>query len=386
MKLPVFMDYHSTTPVDPRALESMLPYFCEHFGNPASKSHPVGWKAQEAVDVARKHIAALIGADESEIIFTSGATESNNLAIMGVAQAYSERGNHIITQATEHKGVLDVCKALEKRGFEITVLPVDKVGWVNPQDVKNAIKPNTILCSIMHINNELGTVQSIGEIGAICHAAGVLFHTDAAQSIAKVDFDVEKLQVDLVGLTSHKMYGPKGIGALYVRRKNPQVSLQPIIHGGGHERGLRSGTLNVPAIVGFGETAKYSKTEFPRDAERITMLRKLLEQKLFAGLDDLHINGAADRHPGNLNIAFGGVAGEGLLLALRDICVSSGSACTSAAMKPSYVLKATGLSDALSYSSIRFGLGRYTTEEEVDFVAGYVIEQIKKLRAQNSAK
>ena len=374
--MPVFMDYHSTTPCDPAVLDRMLPYFTQDFGNAASRSHAWGWKAEAAVEVARQHVADLIGAHSTEVIFTSGATESNNLALQGM------RGE-IITQATEHKAVLDVCAALEKNGCRVIVLKTDRHGRVDPEDVQRALTPQTVLVSVMHVNNEIGTVQPLAEIGAICRAAGVLLHTDAAQGLSVLPLDVQ--HVDLASLSAHKMYGPKGVGALYVRRKNPRVALQPLVLGGGHERGLRSGTLNVPGIVGFGEAARLAKATQVAEAARLGALTSRLQQALFAGLDDISLNGPiVGRHPGNLNVAFGGVEGERLILSLRDLAVSSGSACTSASMRPSHVLQAIGVSDALSHSSIRFGLGRYNNEADVDTVASMVIEQVRKLRRKDS--
>ena len=374
--MPVFMDYHSTTPCDPAVLDRMLPYFTQDFGNAASRSHAWGWKAEAAVEVARQQVADLIGANPTEVIFTSGATESNNLALHGV------RGE-IITQATEHKAVLDVCAALEKNGCRVVVLKTDRQGRVDPDDVQRALTPQTVLVSVMHVNNEIGTVQPLAEIGAICRAAGVLLHTDAAQGLSVLPLDVQ--HVDLASLSAHKMYGPKGVGALYVRRKNPRVALQPLVLGGGHERGLRSGTLNVPGIVGFGEAARLAKATQVAEAARLGALTARLQQALFAGLDDISLNGPiVGRHPGNLNVAFGGVEGERLILSLRDLAVSSGSACTSASMRPSHVLQAIGVSDALSHSSIRFGLGRYNNEADVDTVASMVIEQVRKLRRKDS--
>jgi cysteine desulfurase len=382
MKTPIYMDYHATTPVDPQVLEAMLPYFTETFGNAASRSHVFGWTAEEAVNEARASIAKLIGAKKpKEIVFTSGATESNNLALKGVAHFYRKKGNHIITTVIEHKAVLDTCKRLEKDGFEITYLPVDTSGLVDPAAVEAAIKDSTILVSVMLANNEIGTIQPIKEIGAITRKRGVLLHTDAVQGIGKTPFDVEAFNVDLASLTAHKIYGPKGIGALYVRRTRPRVRLQAEIDGGGHEFGMRSGTLNVPSIVGFGKACAILADGWKDEAKRLRTLRNRLLDKLKAGLDQVTVNGSFEhRLPNNLNISFGFVEGESLIMALKEIAVSSGSACTSASLEPSYVLHAMGISDDMAHSSLRFGLGRFTTEEEVDYVAGRVIEAVKRLR------
>ena len=381
-KLPIFMDYHSTTPTDPRVVEAMLPYFTEKFGNAASRNHPFGWAAEEAVDVARERIAALIGAQsEKEIVFTSGATESNNLAIKGVAEFYKDKGNHIITTVIEHKAVLDTCKRLESEGFEVTYLGVGKDGLIRLDELRAAITDKTILVSIMLANNEIGTVQPMEEIGKITRERGVLLHTDAVQGVGKVDFDVQKMNVDLVSMTAHKMYGPKGVGALYVRRSKPRVRISAQMDGGGHERGNRSGTLNVPGIVGFGMAAKIMKEEGKAESIRMIALRDRLHKKLLANLDETYLNGsAAHRLPGNLNVSFAFVEGEAMMMAIKDVAVSSGSACTSASLEPSYVLRALGVGDELAHSSIRFGLGRFNTEEEVDYVADLVIEKVKKLR------
>ena len=382
MQLPIYMDYHATTPVDPRVLETMMPYFTLKFGNAASRSHAFGWTAEEAVNVAREKVAALIGAkNPKEIVFTSGATESDNLAIKGVAEFYKEKGNHIITSVIEHKAVLDTCKRLEKQGYEVTYLPVDKLGMVSPDDVANAITDKTILVSIMLANNEVGTVQPIRKIGEITRARGVLFHSDAVQGIGKVAFDVEADNVDLASITAHKMYGPKGAGALYVRRSKPRVRITAQMDGGGHELGMRSGTLNVPGIVGLGRAAELMKEDGPRENFRIAGLRDRLYTKLTDKLDAIQLNGhATERLPGNLNVSFSFVEGEALLMAIKDVACSSGSACTSASLEPSYVLHAMGIGDDLAHSSIRFGLGRFTTEEEVDYVANLVIEKVNKLR------
>ncbi|MCS6883931.1 MAG: IscS subfamily cysteine desulfurase [Acidobacteriota bacterium] len=381
MKLPIYMDNHATTPVDPRVFEAMKPYFLEHFGNAASRNHVFGWQAEEAVELARQQIAQLIGATAKEIIFTSGATESNNLAIKGVAEMYKERGNHIITAVTEHKAVLDSCKRLEKYGYRVTYLPVDKYGLIDPDDVKRAITDKTILISIMTANNEIGVIQPIEEIGRIAREHSVLMHTDAVQAIGKIPFNVNSMNVDLVSLTAHKIYGPKGIGALYVRRKNPRVQLVPLIDGGGHERGMRSGTLNVPAIVGFGKAAEIAMAEMPQEAERLRRLRDRLRDGILEAIPEVYVNGhPTKRLPGNLNMSFAYVEGESLLMGIKDVAVSSGSACTSASLEPSYVLKALGLGEDLAHSSIRFGIGRFNTEEEIDFTIDQVVSAVTKLR------
>jgi len=381
IKLPIYMDYHATTPVDPRVVDAMLPYFTEHFGNAASRNHPFGWEAEEAVDKGRKQVADLIGANAKEIVFTSGATESNNLAIKGVAEMYREKGNHIITCVTEHKATIDTCKHLEKDGYRVTYLPVQKDGLISFDALKAAIGDKTILISIMTANNEIGVIQPIAEIGAIAKAKGILFHTDAVQAVGKVPFNVNDLKVDLVSISAHKMYGPKGVGALYVRRRNPRVLLASQIDGGGHERGMRSGTLNVPGIVGFGKAAELCRTEMTADTARLLALRERLNKKLHDGLDEIYINGSmTHRLPHNLNISFAYVEGESLLMGINDVAVSSGSACTSASLEPSYVLKALGAGDDLAHSSIRFGLGRWTTEEEVDYVADKLITVVTRLR------
>ena len=382
LKVPIFMDNHATTPVDPRVLDDMLPYFTTKFGNAASRSHRFGWEAEEAVDFARERIARLIGAkDSKEIVFTSGATESDNLAIKGAAEFYKDKGNHVVTTVTEHKAVLDTCKRLEKQGYEVTYLGVAKDGRVDPDDVKRAITDKTILVSIMLANNEIGTVQPLAEIGKITRARGVLFHSDAVQGIGKVDFDVQDMNVDLASLTAHKIYGPKGIGALYVRRSKPRVRLVAQMDGGGHERGMRSGTLPVPLIVGFGRACDIMAQEGRAEADRIAALRERLRARIMARLDEVYINGSVEhRLPGNLNISFNFVEGEGLMMAIKDVAVSSGSACTSASLEPSYVLRALGVGDELAHSSIRFGLGRFNTEEEVDYVGDLMIEKVNRLR------
>jgi cysteine desulfurase len=382
VKLPIYMDYHATTPVDPRVVEAMLPYFNETFGNAASRSHVFGWKAEEAAEAAREQVAGLIGAEGAkEIVITSGATESDNLAIKGVAEFYREKGNHIVTTVVEHKAVLDTCKRLEKQGFEVTYLPVDKFGMVDPDDVKKALNERTILVSVMLANNEVGTVQPLAEIGKLTRERGVLFHSDAVQGVGKVDFDVVKMNVDLASLTAHKMYGPKGVGALYVRRSRPRVRLVAQLDGGGHERGMRSGTLNVPGIVGFGRAAQIMRQEGRDESARIFRQRERMRERLFAAVDDVHLNGHPEKRlPGNLNVAFNYVEGEAMMMAIKDVAVSSGSACTSASLEPSYVLRSMGVDEENAHSSIRFGLGRFTTDEEVDYVADLVISKVKKLR------
>ena len=379
------MDCHSTTPVDPRVLEAMLPYFGERFGNAASKSHSFGWKAEEAVEEAREEVARLIGATAREIVWTSGATESDNLAVKGVARFHAAKGRHLVTTAIEHKAVLDSMAALARDGFEVTVLPVGREGIVDPEAVRAAIRPDTVLVSVMHANNEVGTVQPLEEIGRITREKGVLLHTDAVQSLGRIPFDVEALQADLVSLSAHKMYGPKGVGALYVRRR-PRARLVAQIDGGGHERGYRSGTLNVPGIVGFGRAAVLAREELLVEAPRLLALRERLRRAILAGLDRVTVNGSLEhRLPGNLNLSFAHVEGEALLIAMKDVAVSSGSACTSASLEPSYVLRAMGVPDDLAHSSIRFGLGRFNTEEEVDHVARVVIEKATRLREMSPA-
>jgi cysteine desulfurase len=381
VKLPIYMDNHATTRTDPRVVEEMLPYFTEKFGNAASRNHEFGWLAEQAVEQARERIAKLIGATSKEIIFTSGATESNNLAIKGVAEMYKEKGNHIITQAIEHKAVLDTCKRLEKYGFRVTYLPVQKDGRIDLDDLKRAMDDKTILVTIMSANNEIGALQPIREIGALCHERGVLFHTDAVQAIGKVPFNVIQDNIDLASLTAHKLYGPKGVGALYVRRKNPRVQLVAQIDGGGHERGMRSGTLNVPGIVGFGKACALASEGMAEEAVKLAGLRDRLKDAIMGQLDEVYINGSVEhRLPGNLNISFAYVEGESLLMGINDIAVSSGSACTSATLEPSYVLKALGAGDDLAHSSIRFGIGRFNTQAEVDYVAERVVDTVKRLR------
>jgi cysteine desulfurase len=381
VKLPIYMDNHATTPMDPRVLEEMLPYFMEKFGNAASRNHSFGWAAEEGVETARERIAKLVGATTKEIIFTSGATESDNLAIKGVAEMYREKGNHIITAVTEHKAVLDTCKRLEKYGYRVTYMPVQKDGLIDLDDLKRAMDDKTILVTIMYANNEIGVIQPVVEIGKLCHERGVIFHTDATQAIGKVPVDVVKQNIDLASISGHKMYGPKGVGALYVRRKNPRVQVSAIIDGGGHERGMRSGTLNVPSIVGLGKACAIAQEEMAQESCRLAGLRNRLRDRIMGKLDEVYINGSMDhRLPGNLNISFAYVEGESLLMGINDIAVSSGSACTSATLEPSYVLKALGTGDDLAHSSIRFGIGRFNTEAEVDYVADRVIETVERLR------
>jgi cysteine desulfurase len=380
MKLPIYLDNNATTPVDPRVLETMIPFFLEDFGNAASKSHFFGWKAEEAVDYAREQVANLINANSKEIIFTSGATESNNLALKGVFEMYAEKGNHIITVSTEHKAILDACKHLERSGAEITYLPVGSDGLITLDQIEQAVKPNTILISVMYGNNELGVIQPIKEIGAFCKSKGILFHTDATQAVGKIEVDVIKDGIDLLSFTAHKMYGPKGVGALYVRRKNPRVKVTAQMDGGGHERGMRSGTLNVPGIVGFGKACEIAKEEMQVEAVRLEKLRNKLENSLLE-LEESYVNGSTvNRLPHTTNISFKYVEGEGLMMGIKDIAVSSGSACTSASLEPSYVLKNLGLDDELAHSSIRFGLGRFTTEEEINFTIDCVKTAVNKLR------
>jgi len=380
LKLPIYMDYHATTPVDPRVLDAMLPYFREDFGNAASRSHSFGWHAEEAVEKAREEVAKLIGASGKEIVWTSGATESDNLAIKGAAEFYKDRGNHIITAATEHKAVLDTCKRLEKQGFVVTYLPVERDGRVNPKALTAAMTDKTIVVSIMLANNEIGTLNPVEEIGEVVKARGAIFHIDAVQGAGKIPFDVNRSRADLVSLSAHKMYGPKGIGALYVRRK-PRVRLTPIIDGGGHERGMRSGTLNVPGIVGFAKAAELCRLEMEEEGRRVLALRERLRKGIEARVRNVSVNGSLEhRLPGNLNISFAFVEGEAMMMALKDVAVSSGSACTSASLEPSYVLRALGVGEEMAHSSIRFGLGRFTTEEEVDYVVGLVADKVKKLR------
>jgi cysteine desulfurase len=381
VKLPIYMDNHATTPLDPRVLEAMMPYLTNTFGNAASRNHQFGWLAEEGVERGRDQVAKLIGATAKEIVFTSGATESDNLAIKGVAEMYREKGNHIITQVTEHKAVLDTCKRLEKYGYRVTYLPVQKDGLIDLDDLKRAIDDKTILVTIMAANNEIGVLQPIREIGKICREKGVLFHTDAVQAVGKVPFDVNKDNIDLASISAHKIYGPKGVGALYVRRKNPRVQLAPSIDGGGHERGMRSGTLNVPGIVGLGAACEIAMKDMPEESQKLQALRDRLRDNIIHNLDEVYINGSWEhRLPQSLNISFAYVEGESLLMGINDIAVSSGSACTSATLEPSYVLKALGTGDDLAHSSIRFGIGRFNTQAEVDYVGDRVVETVKRLR------
>ena len=391
----IYMDNHATTPLDPRVLEAMMPYFTETFGNAASRSHGYGWEAEKAAEAGREQIARLINAKAKEIIFTSGATESDNLAIKGVVEFYKDKGNHVITGAIEHKAVLDTCKALERKGLAtVTYLPVDKSGRVDPDDVRRAITDKTVLVSIMFANNEIGTIHPIAEIGRVAREKGVLFHTDATQGVGKLPLEVEAMNIDLLSMSAHKMYGPKGIGALYVRAKGPRVRLTPVIDGGGHERGFRSGTLNVPGIVGFGKACELCREGMADEGQRLLGLRERLREGLFSQLDDIFLNGhPVHRLPGNLNVSFAYVEGESLLMGLNGsthpiavaeseppIAVSSGSACTSATLEPSYVLKALGVGDDLAHTSIRFGLGRFNTAEEVDYVTNRVVREVRRLR------
>jgi len=381
VKLPIYFDNHATTQVDPRVVQAMLPYFTEKFGNAASRNHPFGWAGEEAVENARTQVASLIGATPKEIIFTSGATESDNLMIKGVAEMYREKGNHIITQAIEHKAVLDTCKRLEKDGFEVTYLPVQRDGRVDPEDVRKAITPKTILITIMYANNEIGVINPIAEIGKIAKERGIFFAVDGVQAVGKIPVDVQTDNIDLLAISAHKIYGPKGVGALYVRRRNPRVQLSAIIDGGGHERGMRSGTLNVPGIVGLGAACEIAQKEMTEEAARLRKLRDRLKAGLETKLDEVFINGSMEhRLPHNLNMSFAYVEGESLLMGINDIAVSSGSACTSATLEPSYVLKALGVGEDLAHTSIRFGLGRFNTEEEVDYVTDKMVTVVTKLR------
>ena len=383
MKIPVYLDHHATTPVDPRVLEAMLPYFGEKFGNAASRSHAFGWEAEAAVDEAREQVAQIIGAaSPREIVFTSGATESDNLAIKGVAEAYGDKGNHIVTCSTEHRAVLDSCKALERRGFRVTYLGVDRYGTVRLDQLREAVTDKTVLISVMAANNEIGTVQPIREIGQLAKEKGVVYHCDATQGVGKIPMSVEEMGIDLLSLSGHKIYGPKGVGVLYVRSKRPKVRVSPIIDGGGHERGMRSGTLNVPGIVGLGKACQISMHELTREAARLQQLRARLKDGIFGQLDEVYVNGhPTERLPGNLNVSFAHVEGESLMMALKEIAVSSGSACTSAALEPSYVLRALGIPEELAHTAIRFGLGRFNTEEEVDYAIRRVVEEVTRLRA-----
>lgn len=380
LKLPIYLDNNATTPMDPRVLEAMLPYFTEHFGNAASRNHAFGWKAEEAVDYAREQIAALIHADAKEIIITSGATESNNLALKGVFEMYAEKGNHFITVETEHKAILDTCKHLEKQGAEVTYLKTAEDGLITVEQVAEAIRPNTVMVSVMYANNEIGVIQPIREITKLCKSKGILFHTDATQAVGKIPVDVMADGIDLMSFSGHKMYGPKGVGVLYVRRKNPRVKVTAQMDGGGHERGMRSGTLNVPGIVGLGQACEICRNEMAADTARISGMRDRLEKELLT-LEESYINGNTEhRLPHITNMSFKYVEGEGLIMGVKNIAVSSGSACTSASLEPSYVLKALGLDDELAHSSLRFGLSRFTTDEEIDYAIGHVREAVLKLR------
>ncbi len=381
MRLPIYMDNHATTPLDPRVLEAMMPYLTDKFGNAASRNHSFGWEAEEAAEKGRKQIADLIGATPKEIVFTSGATESDNIALKGAAEMYAEKGNHIITTTIEHKAILDSASWLEQRNIEVTYLPVSPDGLIDLEQLERAMTDRTILVSVMAANNEIGTVQPIREIGALTRKRGILFHTDAVQAAGKIRLDVDEMQIDIMSLSGHKIYGPKGIGALYVRRRNPRVRLTPVVHGGGHERGMRSGTLNVPGIVGFGKACEICAGEMESENARLRALRDRLKERIMGQLDEVYVNGSMEhRLPNNLNISFAYVEGESLMMGMKDIAVSSGSACTSASLEPSYVLKALGVGEELAHSSIRFGLGRFNTEEEVDYVAAKVVENVKRLR------
>ena len=381
MKLPIYMDNHSTTSCDPRVVDAMLPFFTEKFGNSASRNHSFGWEAEEAVDQARRGIAKLIHADAKEIVFTSGATESDNLALKGVVEMYKEKGDHVITSSTEHRAVIDAAKSLEKKGVRVTYLPVDKTGMINPDDVRDAITDKTILISIMLANNEIGTIHPVQEIGKIAKEKGVLFHCDATQGVGKIPVNASEMGIDLMSFTSHKIYGPKGIGALYVRRKAPRVRLVPMIDGGGHERGMRSGTLPVPLIAGFGKAVELCEQEMPTESVRIQGLRDRLQAGITDALEAVYLNGhPTERLPGNLNLSFAYVEGEALLMGVKEIALSSGSACTSATLEPSYVLRALGVGSDLAHSSIRFGLGRFSTPEEVDYTIDRMIKAVNHLR------
>ena len=381
LKLPIYLDHNATTPVDPRVLEVMLPYFQEKFGNAASRNHRFGWDAEKAIDKARQQVATLIGANEKEIIWTSGATESNNLAIKGVAEMYGDQGKHIITALHEHKAVIDPCKRLQRKGYDVTWLEPGLDGVIRASQVAEAMRDDTILVSIMWANNEIGTINEVPQIGRLCKEKGVLFHTDATQAVGKIPVDVNAAGVDLLSASAHKIYGPKGVGCLYVRRRKPRVRLVPIIDGGGHERGMRSGTLNVPGIAGMGQAAELCGNEMATESSRLKALRDKLENQITSQLDRVAINGSLDeRIPSTTNISFPYVEGESLMMAIKEIAVSSGSACTSASLEPSYVLKSLGVGDELAHSSLRFGLGRLTTEEEIDYTIDKVIRGVRKLR------
>ena len=381
LKLPIYLDNNATTPVDPRVLEAMLPYLREHFGNAASKSHSFGWKAEEAVEIAREQVGRLIGAAGKDIVLTSGATESDNLAIKGVVEMYREKGNHVITCLTEHKAVLDTCKYLETQGAEITWLKPDETGRVTAEQVAEAITDRTVLITLMMANNEIGTLHPIADIGRVAKERGVIFHSDATQAVGKLPIDVEEMGIDMLSLSAHKIYGPKGVGALYVRRRNPRVRLACQMHGGGHERGMRSGTLNVPGVVGMGAAAEICGREMAAEAERLSGLRDRLHEAITAGLDYVTLNGhPTERLPNTLNLSFAYVEGEALMMKIKDVAVSSGSACTSASLEPSHVLRAMGVAEDLAHSSIRFSLGRFNTAEEIDYAAQRAIKAVKELR------
>jgi cysteine desulfurase len=384
IQTPIYMDYAATCPVDERVVQTMLPYFTTHFGNAASRTHQFGWAAEEAVDRARAQVAAVINADPKEITFTSGATEANNLAIKGVAEFLQSKGNHIVTAVTEHKAVIDTCKYLERHGCEVTWLPVGTDGLIDLAELERSLRSETILVSLMTANNETGVVQDVEAIGKLCHDRKILFHTDAVQAYGKIPIDVDAMHIDLLSISAHKIYGPKGIGALYVRRRNPRVRLAPQIHGGGHERGNRSGTLAVPLIVGLGAAAEIARLEMPAESKRTFELREYMRERLMREVPDSFVNGTLERHlPGTLNISFAYVEGESLLMGLKEIAVSSGSACTSASLEPSYVLRAMGLNDELAHSSLRITIGRFTTREEVDYVVDRIRENVERLRAMS---
>lgn len=379
--MPIYMDYQATTPVDPRVVDKMMPYFSEFFGNAASRTHAYGWESEQAVEQARHHVAELINADAKDIVFTSGATESNNLALKGAMDFYKDKGDHLITVATEHKCVIDTARYLKQQGKDLTVLPVAEDGRIDLEELKNAITDKTVLVSVMGVNNETGTVQDLKAIGEICRSKGVIFHTDAAQAYGKVDLDVEDMNIDLMSISGHKIYGPKGIGALYVRRRKPRVRLTPLIHGGGQERGMRSGTLSTPLIVGFGEAARIAKEEMHTEAARLIELKTYMFDKLNESLEEVYLNGSLEVGiPGNLNLSFAHIEGESLMMAIKGLAVSSGSACTSASLESSYVLMAMGKGDELAHTSIRFGIGRFTTKEEIDTAVETVIREVNRLR------
>jgi len=383
IRFPIYLDYQATTPMDPRVLEKMLPYFTEKFGNPHSRSHAYGWEAEAAVEIAREQVASLINANEKEIVFTSGATESNNIAIKGVAHFYKDKKNHIITPVTEHKCVLDSCRHLEQEGFEVTYLPVQVNGLVDLDTLRAAIKENTLLVSMMAVNNEIGVIQPLAEIGKLCREKGVFFHTDAAQAFGKIPLDVEAMNIDLMSISGHKIYGPKGIGALFVRRR-PRVRLEALISGGGQERGFRSGTLPTPLVVGLGEAAAIAKVEMEKDRAYVQKIFDRFAKEILDGIPECYLNGdRVQRYPGNMNISFAYIEGESMIMAIKDLAVSSGSACTSASLEPSYVLRSLGVNEELAHTSIRFGFGRFTTDEEVDYAIKLIKNSIDKLRAMS---